>query len=142
MPRQRMLGSMIEATTSPQTYQRLGLEPPPRSALVHTPSRSADWLSPFHIRPWRIASPHPLPSEQFQALFDSLFKVIFIFPSQYLFAIVPRGTTGSEYDRALALSSPLSRGFGPSPLLRTPVQTTIRMPRVTDFQAGRFARRY
>ncbi|KAG9444719.1 hypothetical protein H6P81_016059 [Aristolochia fimbriata] len=35
----------------------------------------------------RIAGPHPLPSRQFQALFDSLFKVLFIFPSRYLFAI-------------------------------------------------------
>ncbi|KAK8478373.1 hypothetical protein V6N13_097435 [Hibiscus sabdariffa] len=54
------------------------------------PSRSADRLSPFHIRPGRIAGPHPLPSRQFQALFDSLFKVLFIFPSRYLFAIVSR----------------------------------------------------
>ena len=44
-------------------------------------------LSPFRIRPGRIAGPHPLPSRQFQALFDSLFKVLFIFPSRYLFAI-------------------------------------------------------
>ncbi|XLT28968.1 hypothetical protein HN873_060260 [Arachis hypogaea] len=43
--------------------------------------------SQFHIRPGRIASPHPLPSRQFQALFDSLLKVLFIFPSRYLFAI-------------------------------------------------------
>lgn len=43
--------------------------------------------SPFHIRPGRIAGPHSLPSRQFQALFDSLFKVLFIFPSRYLFAI-------------------------------------------------------
>ena len=28
-----------------------------------------------------------LPSQQFQALFNSLFKVLFIFPSRYLFAI-------------------------------------------------------
>ncbi|CAN6998680.1 unnamed protein product [Brassica rapa subsp. trilocularis] len=35
----------------------------------------------------RIAGPHPLPSRQFQALFDSLFKVLFIFTSRYLFAI-------------------------------------------------------
>ena len=28
-----------------------------------------------------------VPSQQFQALFDSLFKVLFIFPSRYLFAI-------------------------------------------------------
>ena len=30
---------------------------------------------------------HSLPPQQFQALFDSLFKVLFIFPSRYLFAI-------------------------------------------------------
>ncbi|KAK7371690.1 hypothetical protein VNO78_36249 [Psophocarpus tetragonolobus] len=38
-----------------------------------------------HRRPpsaWHIADPHPLPSRQFQALFDSLFKVLFIFPSR------------------------------------------------------------
>ncbi|CAL9141472.1 unnamed protein product [Musa hybrid cultivar] len=81
----------------------------------------------------RGASPaptHPLPSRQFQALFDSLFKVLFIFPSRYLFAIglspifslgrnlppdwgcipkqpdsstAPRGATGSEPDGALTL---------------------------------------
>lgn len=88
-------------------------------------------LTPFHIRPGRIASPHPLPSRQFQALFDSLFKVLFIFPSRYLFAIglspvfslgrnlppdlgcipkqpdsqtAPRGATGSGRDGALTLS--------------------------------------
>src|SRR5574337_603014 len=43
--------------------------------------------SPFHIRLGHIAGPHPLPSRQFQALLDSLFKVLFIFPSRYLFAI-------------------------------------------------------
>ncbi|KAF1855972.1 hypothetical protein Lal_00045233 [Lupinus albus] len=75
--------------------------------------------------------PHPLPSRQFQALFDSLFKVLFIFPSRYLFAIglspvfslgrnlppdwgcipkqpdsptAPRGATGSGHDGALTLS--------------------------------------
>ncbi|KAI9070846.1 hypothetical protein K1719_047191 [Acacia pycnantha] len=68
-------------------YPQPGLGPPPQSASVHAPSRSADRLSPFHIRPGRTASPHPLPSRQFQALFDSLFKVLFIFPSRYLFAI-------------------------------------------------------
>uniref|UniRef100_A0A6N2MTU4 Senescence-associated protein n=1 Tax=Salix viminalis TaxID=40686 RepID=A0A6N2MTU4_SALVM len=75
--------------------------------------------------------PHPLPSRQFQALFDSLFKVLFIFPSRYLFAIglspifslgrnlppdwgcipkqpdsqtAPRGAAGSSHDGALTLS--------------------------------------
>ncbi|KAI3494485.1 hypothetical protein L1887_41708 [Cichorium endivia] len=108
-----------------------GFGPPHQSAPVHAPSRSADRLSPFHIRPGRIAGPHSLPSRQFQALFDSLFKVLFIFPSRYLFAIgltpvfslgrnlppywgcipkqpdsqtAPRGATGSGHDGALTLS--------------------------------------
>ena len=86
---------------------------------------------PFRIRLRRIVGPHPLPSRQFQALFDSLFKVLFIFPSRYLFAIglspifslgqnlppdwgcipkqpdsltAPRGATGSERNGALTLS--------------------------------------
>ncbi|KAI3486965.1 hypothetical protein L1887_43676 [Cichorium endivia] len=62
------------------------------AAPVHAPSRSADRLSPFHIRPGRIAGPHSLPSRQFQALFDSLFKT------------APRGATGSGHDGALTLS--------------------------------------
>ena len=121
--------------------------------------------SPFHIRPGRIADPHPLPSRQFQALFDSLFKVLFIFPSRYLFAIglspifslgrnlppdwgcipkqpdsptAPRGATGSGHDGALTLSGAPSRGLGPGPPLRTLLQTTIRTPRAPDSQAGHF----
>ncbi|KAK8531611.1 hypothetical protein V6N13_099109 [Hibiscus sabdariffa] len=164
-PRRRVLGSTIEATTSPRAYQRPGLGPPPRSASVHAPSRSADRLSPFHIRPGRIAGPHPLPSRQFQALFDSLFKVLFIFPSRYLFAIglspvfslgrnlfpnnptrrqrlVVRqgpGTTGLSPSPA-----PLSRGLGPGPSLRTLLQTTIRTRGRPILKLGysRFARRY
>ncbi|KAH9802222.1 hypothetical protein KPL71_001293 [Citrus sinensis] len=127
----RALPATIAATTSPQAYRRPGLGPPPQSASVRAPSRSADRLSPFRIRPGRIAGPHPLPSRQFQALFDSLFKVLFIFPSRYLFAIglspvfslgrnlppdlgcipkqpdsqtAPRGATGSGRDGALTLS--------------------------------------
>ncbi len=101
------------------------------------PQRSApraEWRTgwtPFRFRPRRIAGPHPLPSRQFQALFDSLFKVLFIFPSRYLFAIglspvfslgrnlppdwgcipkqpdsptAPRGAAGSGHDGALTLS--------------------------------------
>ncbi|KAK8503749.1 hypothetical protein V6N13_041807 [Hibiscus sabdariffa] len=164
-PRRRVLGSTIEATTSPRAYQRPGLGPPPRSASVHAPSRSADRLSPFHIRPGRIAGPHPLPSRQFQALFDSLFKVLFIFPSRYLFAIglSPVFSLGRIYRPIRAAfpnnptrrqrlvvrqgpgttgSHPLRRpfpgGLGPGPSLRTLLQTTIRTPRATDSQAGLF----
>ena len=130
-PRRRALCSTSQGTTSPRAYQPPGLGPPPQSPSVRAPSRSADRLSPFRIRPERIAGPHPLPSRQFQALFDSLFKVLFIFPSRYLFAIglspvfslgrnlppdwgcipkqpdsptAPRGATGSGHDGALTLS--------------------------------------
>ena len=37
--------------------------------------------------PGRTRGLQSLPSQQFQALFNSLFKVLFIFPSRYLFAI-------------------------------------------------------
>ena len=130
-PRRRALPSTIWATASPRAYRQPGLGPPPKSASVRAPSRSADRLSPFRIRPGRIAGPHPLPSRQFQALFYSLFKVLFIFPSRYLFAIglspifslgrnlppawgcipkqpdsatAPRGATGSGHDGTLTLS--------------------------------------
>ncbi|KAK8590502.1 hypothetical protein V6N13_057395 [Hibiscus sabdariffa] len=43
------------------------------------------------------------------------------------------GTTGLSPSPA-----PLSRGLGPGPSLRMLLQTTIRMPRVTDSQAGLF----
>ena len=102
--------------------------PNPRRSAPRADRRTGFW--PFHIRPGRIAGPHPLPSRQFQALFDSLFKVLFIFPSRYLFAIglspvfslgrslppdlgcipkqpdsltAPRGATGSGPDGALTL---------------------------------------
>ncbi len=107
----------------------LGRRCNPRRSTPRVDRRTGS--SPFHIRPGRIAGPHPLPSRQFQALFDSLFKVLFIFPSRYLFAIglspvfslgrnlppdwgcipkqpdsqtAPRGATGSGHDGALTLS--------------------------------------
>ncbi|KAI3482360.1 hypothetical protein L1887_55000 [Cichorium endivia] len=143
---------------------QLGLWPPHQSAPVHAPSRSADRLSPFHIRPGRIAGPHSLPSRQFQALFDSLFKVLFIFPSRYLFAIglTPVFSLGRNLPRPIGAAfpnnptrrqrlvvrqgpgttglspslAPPSRGLGPGPPLRTLLQTTIRTARPSDFQAG------
>uniref|UniRef100_A0A6N2KC91 Senescence-associated protein n=1 Tax=Salix viminalis TaxID=40686 RepID=A0A6N2KC91_SALVM len=162
----RSAHSTIAATASPQAFQRPGLRPPPRSASVHAPSRSADRLSPFHIRPGRIAGPHPLPSRQFQALFDSLFKVLFIFPSRYLFAIglspifslgrnlppdwgcIPKQPDSQTAPRGAAVTTglspspaPPSRGLGPGPPLRTLLQTTIRTPRAPDSQAGHFPSR-
>ena len=106
----------------------LGCRCNPHRSAPRADLRTGFW--PFRIRPGRIAGPHPLPSRQFQALFDSLFKVLFIFPSRYLFAIglspvfslgrslppdlgcipkqpdsltAPRGATGSGPDGALTL---------------------------------------
>ncbi|KAK7375317.1 hypothetical protein VNO78_35715 [Psophocarpus tetragonolobus] len=165
--RGRMLPSTIATMTSPRAYQQPGLGPPSQSASVRAPSRSADRLSPFHIRPGHIADPHPLPSRQFQALFDSLFKVLFIFPSRYLFAIglspvfslgrnlppigaafpnnptrrqrlvVRQGPGTTGLSPSLA---PPSRGLGPGPPLRTLLQTTIRTPEATDSHGGLFPR--
>ncbi|KAK7375739.1 hypothetical protein VNO78_35367 [Psophocarpus tetragonolobus] len=161
--RGRMLPSTIATMTSPRAYQQPGLGPPSQSASVRAPSRSADRLSPFHIRPGHIADPHPLPSRQFQALFDSLFKVLFIFPSRYLFAIglspvfslgrnlppdwgcipkqpdsptAPRGATGSGHNGALTLSgAPFQGTWARSATedLRTLLQTTYSNARGDRF---------
>nr|BAD46202.1 hypothetical protein [Oryza sativa Japonica Group] len=63
------------------------LWPPAQSTTVHALSQFVDQPKPFCIRPGRIIGPHLLLSRRFQALFDSLFNVIFIFPSWCLFAI-------------------------------------------------------
>ncbi|PHT26663.1 hypothetical protein CQW23_33731 [Capsicum baccatum] len=59
--------------------------------LIHAGPRPESIGGPAHRRSTsfsgRIAGPHPLSSRQFQALFDSLLKALFIFPSRYLFAI-------------------------------------------------------
>ena len=120
--RRRLRGTLI-------VVPGLGRRPDPHRSAPRADRRTG--LRPFRIRPRRIASPHPLPSRQFQALFDSLFKVLFIFPSRYLFAIglspvfslgrnlppdlgcipkqpdsrtAPRGATGSGRNGALTLS--------------------------------------
>jgi|SRR6185295_3443256 len=130
-PRGRALLSTIAGTTLGGRIDRPRLRRPlnPRRSAPRADRRTGLW--PFRIRPGRIAGPHPLPSRQFQALFDSLFKVLFIFPSWYLFAIglspvfslgrnlppalgcipkqpdsstAPRGATGSGHDGAFTLS--------------------------------------
>ncbi|GMJ15791.1 hypothetical protein HRI_005248300 [Hibiscus trionum] len=154
----------IEATTSPRAYRRPGLGPPPRSASVHAPSRSADRLSPFHIRPGRIAGPHPLPSRQFQALLTLFSKSFSSFPRgtcslsvsrPYLAldgiyrpirAAFPNNPTRRQ--RLVVRQGPGTTGLSPSrrpfpgDLARSAaedaLQTTIRTPRAPDSQAGLF----
>ncbi|KAI3481443.1 hypothetical protein L1887_56118 [Cichorium endivia] len=69
---------------------QLGLWPPHQSAPVHAPSRSADRLSPFHIRPGRIAGHLP--------------PYWGCIPKQPDSQTAPRGATGSGHDGALTLS--------------------------------------
>jgi len=116
--KQRALQPTIVMMTSPRAFEQPRLGPPSQSASVDVPSRFADRHKPFHIRPRHIVGPHPLPSRQFQALFDSLFKVLFIFPSWYLFApsstqlrkLIPstdNPTSGSAtFNSATSLSNP------------------------------------
>ncbi|KAJ0913630.1 hypothetical protein HanRHA438_Chr06g0287831 [Helianthus annuus] len=136
------------------------------------PEPIADRLTPFHIRPGRIAGPHSLPSRQFQALFDSLFKVLFIFPSRYLFAIgltpvfslgrnlppywgcipkqpdsqtAPRGATGSGHDGALTLSGAPFQGTWARSAAEdaSPDYNSGRRSRpIFKLGCSRFARRY
>ncbi|GFT36626.1 hypothetical protein NPIL_642691 [Nephila pilipes] len=49
-------------------------------------SAEADDTGPERPRHWTSRA-HPFPSEQFHVLLNSLFKVLFNFPSRYLFAI-------------------------------------------------------
>ncbi|PHT25402.1 hypothetical protein CQW23_34968 [Capsicum baccatum] len=85
--RRRALPAIIEETAFHERIESpgIGRPPNPRWSTPRVDRRTDS--SPFHIRPGCITGPHPLPSRQFQALFHSLFKVLFIFPSRYLFAI-------------------------------------------------------
>ncbi|KAI5381398.1 hypothetical protein KIW84_UN0773 [Lathyrus oleraceus] len=149
--------------TSPRAFNNPGLghHHNPRRSIVS--SRLADRHKPLHIRPRHIAGPHRFPPDNFKALFDSLFKVLFIFPlaelslsvsRQYLAldgiyrpigAAFPNTPTRRQrlvvrQGRAQRGSSPSpappSRGIGPGPPLRTLLQTTIRTPRAIDSHGG------
>ncbi|XLT11683.1 hypothetical protein HN51_057373 [Arachis hypogaea] len=82
----RALPSTIATMTYLRAYRRPGLghRRNPRRSTPRVDRRTSVAV-PHPIRAHR--RPHPLPSRQFQALFDSLFKVLFIFSSRYLFAI-------------------------------------------------------
>lgn len=85
------------------SYLPLGFLPPVKLMLTrNAPQRPSATLRNKHTWPESTHASIPpehngckapthwlpsLPSQQFQVLFNSLFKVLFIFPSQYLFAI-------------------------------------------------------
>ncbi|PHT26096.1 Protein TAR1 [Capsicum baccatum] len=163
--RRSMLPAIIEETAFYECIESLGCGRPPypRWSTPRVDRRTGSL--PFHIRPGRIAGPHPLSSRQFQALFDSLFKVLFIFPSRYLFAIVSRPYLALDgihrpiwaafpnnptHRQRLVVRqgpgttglspspAPPSRGLGPGPPLRTLLQTIIRTTEPPDPKAGLF----
>ncbi|PHT25844.1 hypothetical protein CQW23_34537 [Capsicum baccatum] len=78
----RALPATIEETAFHERIEIPGFGRP----LIHAGPRPESIGGMAHRRSTsfsgRIAGPHPLPSRQFQALFDSLFKVLFIFPSR------------------------------------------------------------
>ncbi|KAK9080900.1 hypothetical protein Syun_031935 [Stephania yunnanensis] len=146
------------------------LWPPPQSASVHTPESIGGPLITVPHPTEAHRRPHPLPSRQFQALFDSLFKVLFIFPSRILvrYRLSPhlalteftarlgphsqttrlddssRGATGPSTTGLSPSLGALSRGLEPGPSPRMLLQTTIQTTSPFDFHAGLFlvARRY
>ncbi|PHT25465.1 hypothetical protein CQW23_34907 [Capsicum baccatum] len=107
----RALPATIEETAFHERIESPGFGRP----LIHAGPCPESIGGPAHHRSTsfsgRIADPHPLPSQQFQALFDSLFKFLFIFPS---------------------------RGLGPGQPLTMALQTIIRMTEPPDSKAGLF----
>ncbi|CAL9024053.1 unnamed protein product [Prunus brigantina] len=79
-PRRRVLPTTIASTASPRAYQQPGLWPPPQSASVNAPSRSADRLVTNLPPDWGCIPKQP----------DS--------------PTAPRGATGSGHNGALTLS--------------------------------------
>ncbi|PHT26458.1 Protein TAR1 [Capsicum baccatum] len=109
--RRRALPATIEETAFHERIESpdFGRPPNPRWSTPRVDRRTGS--SPFHIRPGHIAGPHPHPSRQFQALFDTLFKVLFIFPSRR----IPLVRTSSELAVRRAGKAPEGTVPSPSP---------------------------
>ena len=69
-----------EGATCARTFPTSRAHPDLRTPTDCSPGRRQENGRTHH---W----PQSVPSQQFQVLFNSLFKVLFIFPSRYLFAI-------------------------------------------------------
>ncbi|KAL0315094.1 UNVERIFIED_CONTAM: protein TAR1 [Sesamum calycinum] len=107
----------------PRAYRLPGLWPPPQSALVRAPSRSADRLSPFHIRPGRIAAPIRFPPDNFKHSLTLFSKS---------FSSFPRGTCSLSVSRPyLALDGiyrPIGVAFPNNPTRhKSPVEGNHRL---------------
>ncbi|KAI3672086.1 hypothetical protein L2E82_53080 [Cichorium intybus] len=92
---------------------------------VHAPSRSADRLSPFHIRPGRIAGPHSLPPDNFKHSLTLFSKS---------FSSFPRGGPGTT--GPLTLSGAPFQGTWARSAAEDASPDYNRTARPPDFQAG------
>ena len=81
-------GARFDPRSAPRFRRptRAGFLPPDKATLTRPPALRAA-AQGRRIKPGATQSLHSLPPQQFQALFNSLFKGLFIFPSRYLFAI-------------------------------------------------------
>lgn len=167
----RALPTTIGAKASPRAYRQPRLWPPPQSAPVHAPSRSADQQS--RSTSDRGASPAPIrfPPDNFKHSLTLFSKSFSSFPRgtcllsvsrPYLAldeiyrpirAAFPNNPTrrqrlvvrqGPVTTGLSPSQAPPSRGLGPGPSLRTLLQTTIRTagPPIFKLGSSRFARRY
>ncbi|CAN6588515.1 unnamed protein product [Malus baccata var. baccata] len=153
-PGRRALPATIASTTSPRAFQQPGLWPPPQSASVHAPSRSADRACDRSTSD-RGASPAPtrFPPDNFKHSLTLFSKSFSSFPRgtcllsvsrPYLaldknlppdWAAFPNNPTrrqrlvvrqGPGTTGLSPSPAPPSSGLGPGPPLRTLLQTTIR----------------
>ena len=96
----------------------------------NTPERVNKHAPSQHWRP-------SVPSQQFQALFNSLFKVLFIFPSQYLFAIGLPPVFSLRWNLPPALScSPKQLDSATRPTSATPKRQTGLSPSLIPCSKG------
>ena len=128
------------------------------SLAVWTPTTPHCKRLIFHSHDWCQA----FPFQQFHALFNSLFKVLFIFPSRYLFAIglspifsfrwnlppilscIPKQLDSLKTYHIVACTesktgfspsmTPCSKGLVHGPARKTLLQNTTRAPETPDFK--------
>ena len=84
IPPARANGLWPKRTVTRFTWQNLKSTVQHQQINAKTPNRARKCQTNRNKYIWLVPS---ASFEQFQALFDSLFKVLFIFPSRYLFAI-------------------------------------------------------
>ncbi|KAI3483351.1 hypothetical protein L1887_53776 [Cichorium endivia] len=123
-------------STSLSTARALAAAPirtGPRPESIGGPAIAVPHPTGTHRRP-----PFASLTDNFQALFDSLFKVLFIFPSRYLFAIglTPVFSLGREFTALLGLHSQTTRLADSASLVRQGPGTTGLSPSLAPPSRG------